>query len=226
MKKLSKVLFAGLVILSFFMMFGNSFVVAAEDTQDVNGDNVQKNIQANESVQFRFRERTQIRIRTNATMSANIDCDARQIGNKDFEIDVDSEKDLEMNMTAREEQEELGLQKGNSYQMRNRNRYQYQEGFAVNISTNSTDGLNAKLKLEKTEENQNSKWAYYDESEQEWVTVDTTEEDGYLVAETDHFSTWTLLTPEDNTLIYIGIGIGAAAAVILGITYVIMKRRK
>ncbi|MGV9172157.1 MAG: hypothetical protein ACOC35_06295, partial [Promethearchaeia archaeon] len=214
MKKLSKVLFAGLVIFSFFMMFGSPLALAAENQQDVevNGDKVQKRINANETVQFRFRQRTQIRMRTQTNISVDIDCAANDIGDKDFEIEIESEKDLEMNMTCREEQAELGLQKGNAYQTRNRNRYQYQEGFAANISVNDT--CQAKLKIQKTAENQNSEWAYYDESEDDWVTVETTEEDGYLVAETDHFSTWTLLTPEDNTLLYIGIGIGVAAAVI------------
>lgn len=224
MKKLSKFLFAGLVIFSFFMMFSSPIAMAAEGAEEVDGDQVQKRIKANESVQFRFRQRTQIRIRTNTNMSVDIDCNARDIGDKDFEIEINSDKELEMNMTCREEQEELGLQKGNTYQTRNRNRYRYQEGFAVNIETN--DSCNAKLKLQKTEENKNSNWAYFDEDKGEWVTVDTYEEDGYLVAETDHFSTWTLLAPEDNTLLYIGIGVGITAAVVLAIGYLIMKKRK
>ena len=50
-------------------------------------------------------------------------------------------------------------------------------------------------------------WAYYDETSEEWVSVPTSIEDGYLVAETDHFSYWTVLIPEsdNNFLFYIGL---------------------
>ena len=60
-----------------------------------------------------------------------------------------------------------------------------------------------------------------------WVSVPTTVEDGYLVAETDHFSYWTVLIPEsgDNSmLIYIGlIGVVGIIAVI---SVIFLQRRK
>ncbi|GAG87404.1 unnamed protein product [marine sediment metagenome] len=46
-------------------------------------------------------------------------------------------------------------------------------------------------------------WAYYDEATEEWVSVPTTVEDGYLAAEVTHFSTWTILIP-DYTLEIVG----------------------
>jgi len=74
----------------------------------------------------------------------------------------------------------------------------------------------AKLKIKATIENREGKWAYYDESNKEWETVPTRIEDGYLTAETDHFSTWTVLIPTvaSNTILIIG---GTAIFAFIGV---------
>jgi len=51
-------------------------------------------------------------------------------------------------------------------------------------------------------------WAYYNEATEEWVSVPTTVEDGYLTAEVTHFSTWTILMP-DYTLAIVGFRLGS-----------------
>ena len=69
-------------------------------------------------------------------------------------------------------------------------------------------------------------WAYYDEATEEWVSVPTTEKDGYLTAESSHFSTWTILLP-DYTLLIVGFSIGGGVAVliIIGLVFYIKKRK-
>ena len=144
-------------------------------------------------------------------VNCSIDCDAKKIGDKDFEIEIESDDELNLTMKCREEQNSIGLQKGNTYTARNRNRYRYQEGFVAEIDS-SEDDIEAKLRIEETEENRGGTWAYYDKKNEEWVTVETTSKNGYLECETDHFSIWTVLVPEiDFTLLsIIGAGIGAA----------------
>ena len=65
----------------------------------------------------------------------------------------------------------------------------------------------------------------YDKDDEEWVPVETTVEDGYLEAETDEFSTWTILIPDTiYTIILIGIGIGVA--VLIAIVVVVIKKKR
>jgi len=225
MKKLSKYIFGIFIMTIFLTMFASPFVAAAPTPDvEVAGDTYQNRILAHQQTTLLFRQRTMLTFNSNVNIDVNINCDALNIGDKDVEIEITATSDVQMNMTCKEEEAELGLLLGNTHQARNRNRYQYQEGFVCNLSCNSTN-FQAKLKIQATNENRVGSWAYYDEAAQEWVTVPTTEVNGYMVCETDHFSTWTLLIPEINwTLIIIGVGIGAA--VIVGIIVVVMKRRK
>ena len=192
----------------------------------VDAETLQTQFQAGELYQYRFRQRTQLAFRFNVSVDANIYCDAMQIGSKDFELEVDSSHDLEMNMTCTREQEELGLMDGYTYQIRNRN-MRYQEGFCVRIQTNATEQskIQAKLKIQATNQNQLGSWAYYDEASQQWVSVPTAVQDGYLVAQVDHFSYWTILTPDLTLVIVIGIGVGAGVLVAVLAIYYWRKRR-
>jgi hypothetical protein len=147
-----------------------------------------------------------------------------KIGVKDFAIEVTTDEDLKMNMTCTEEQLELGLLNGNTYQIRNRNRYQYNEGFCIRIQTNATNQIQAKLMIQATNQNQVGTWAYYNEATAEWVSVPTTVENGYLGANVDHFSYWTILIPDYTLAIIIGVGVGAGALIAVLAIYYWKKR--
>lgn len=224
MKKSKTILFGLLFMTILISAFSMDYVAAAPDKEvEVSGDTVQQRVQANEQTQFRFRQRTQLTIQGNVNVDVSIDCDARNIGDKDVIIELEGDGDMNMTMKCTEEQKELGLQKGNAYQTRNRNRYQYQEGFCAEIKCN--ESCDAKLKIQANDQNQNGQWAYYDDDAEEWVTVDTTLEDGYLVAETDHFSTWTVLTPETDWNLIIGIGIAVAVVALIAVIIIVKKRK-
>jgi len=88
--------------------------------------------------------------------------------------------------------------------------------------------LQARLKIKVTNQNRNGQWAYYNENSKEWVTVSTTVEQGYLTAETDHFSTWTVLIPtasSSGNLVLI-IGSIAIIGVIMGTSLLYFKKRR
>jgi hypothetical protein len=227
MKKKNGIL-VGLFALSMvFTLFNTNYVVAAgESSVAISGDTIQTEIHANNQVAFTFRQRTQLRFNSTVDIDVNINCDALRIGIKTFEIEIDSDQDMQMNMTCTEEQAELGLLKGNIYQIRNQNRHRYQEGFCLLIQCNYSNQLQAKLKMQLTNENQLSSWAFYDEASEEWVAVPTNIEDGYLIAETDHFSYWTLLSPasENNFMIYIGLI--SVIGIIALVSVIYLKKRK
>ena len=227
---IKKIFFSTLVITSLIfssMAFGVQEVAAAKDDEKVNidnGDRIQQRITANNRVRFRFQDETKVTFEANKPANVNIKCDAERIGKKDFEIEVESDEDFNMTMKCKEEEYEKGLLKGETVQARNRNRYRYQEGFVANIEC--SEDCEAKLRMQANEDNRGGTWAYYDESEEEWVPVETTEKDGYLECETDHFSTWTILVPEIDYTILIIAGIGIAAMVLIGVALLIIKRRK
>ena len=227
MKKLSKILL-GTIFLMILVSTITSFNVVAVgdpvDTVEVSGDTTQAHVQANTMTQFRFRNRTRLRVEANVNLDMDFDCDALRIGAKDFALEIEATGDLQMTMTCTEEQKELGLQMGYTYQIRNRNRVQYQEGFVVDIECDGTF-TRARLSIRATNENRVGQWAYYDEATEEWVSVPTTIEDGYLTAEVSHFSTWTILIP-DYTILIIGLSIGGVIALLVIGSVIYLKKRK
>ena len=59
--------------------------------------------------------------------------------------------------------------------------------------------LKARVRIRATNQNRLGQWAYYDNEIGEWEFVSTINQDGYLTAEIDVLSTWTLLIPEKTT---------------------------
>ncbi len=218
------VILTGILMVLFFGNLLLSITASSDDKIDISGDTDQRRVNANERTTLRFRQRTQLTFSSNKNLDVNIECDAKNIGDKDFELELESSEDLQLNMTCTEEEKELGLLKGNTYQPRNRERHRFLEGFVVSMECNGT--FEAKLKMKATEENRLGTWAYYDESSEEWVPVETTEKNGYLVAETDHFSVWTVLLPEIDYTLLILIGMVLGAIVLVGITIVFIKRKE
>ena len=66
---------------------------------------------------------------------------------------------------------------------------------------------------------------YYDDATEEWVSVPTTLQNGFLVAETTHFSTWTLLVPDYGLVIGISVGVGIAVVVAV-VSMIYVRKRK
>ena len=226
MKISNKLVIGSLLLLVLFSMFSFNTVAAQGTVEISNSDNYQGRLNAQTQYQFRFRFRTQLRINSSTNVDININCDAMNIGVKEFELEVEADHDLQMNMTCTEQQEQLGLLNGNTYQIRNRNRYRYEEGFCVQIECNNTDPLYAKLKIKATNQNRVGAWAYYDDATGEWVSVPSRVEDGFLVAETTHFSVWTVLVPDLTIVIGISIGIGAAVIITVASVFYIRKKKR
>ncbi|MBY8985906.1 MAG: hypothetical protein KGD65_12605 [Candidatus Lokiarchaeota archaeon] len=231
MKKINKILVGLFAFSMLFSVFGVTSVVAAEDPPvEVPGDTYTYRVHADNLTMFTFRNRTQLRFNSNVNIDLTMNCEALKIGLKTFELEVDSDQDMLMNMTCTEEQSELGLLLGNIYQTRNRNRYRYQEGFCLEMKGNFSYPIQAKLKMKETNQNRDGTWAFYNGTigEGEWVAVQTASQNGYLVAESDHFSFWTILLPEaeENTLwIYLTIG-GVIIGVVAIIAVIYIKKRK
>ena len=224
MKKINKIFIGIFTFAILVSLFNVSSVLGADTSIPVTGNTITSQVQAHNRTMFQFQYQTRLNFSSNVNIDLNIDCDSFRIGEKDFEIEIDADGDLEMTMTCREEQIQLGLQKGSTFRIRERNRYRYEEGFSLQIQCNGT--CDAKLKIKATNENRNGEWAYYDEAEEEWVTVPTTIEDGNLVAETNHFSYWTILIPEADNTFLIVISIGAIIGVIAIVSVLYLKKRK
>lgn len=185
----------GLFIISIFFVGMSSFAAGVEsgDTP-IAGDNAQAQIQAQVQKSYRFRARTRMRINSSVDVDVKMDVDAMKVGDQTFDIQITSaDGPVELNMTCEENEAELGIQSRKN--IRNRNRNRIRENFAIKLQSNIS--VNAKLGLEMSEsEGKRSEWAYYDESTEEWVPVDSKYKNGMVTAETDHFSIWTVTTSE------------------------------
>jgi hypothetical protein len=127
-----------------------------------------------------------------------------------------------MNMWLVRDQDRLGIQNGST--IRNQNRHQVRNNFAAQIQVNLTSAFQARIGMEMTRGDAlRASWAYFAEDTQEWVEVDSSYEDGMLVAETDHFSVWTIVESPSLTLLWVGIGVGIVA---IGAIAAILIRKK
>ncbi len=224
MKTTHKVLLGSCFVIMLFAVNSSIFATAAEPPAiEINGDTVQAQVQSNCKAIYSFRQRTRLTIDSNVNLQLDINCDAMNIGDKSFEIEIMSDFDLELLLTCTDEHAEFGLTTAN--QAIN-NGYAFQEGFVISLETNDTF-TQARLKIQSTSENRLGTWAYYNPSTNEWVSVETIIEDGYLVTETTHFSTWTVLMPEANInytpFIIIGVGV-ITGAILLAVVLYYKKR--
>ncbi|MFW9872910.1 MAG: hypothetical protein ACFFG0_07400 [Candidatus Thorarchaeota archaeon] len=228
MKKINKILSGSFALVILFAILITNTVLAAETSIEINDNTYQTQIEANNRVMFTFQQRTRLTFNSTVDIDVNINCEALMIGVKFFEIDLDCDQDLLMNMTCTEEQNELGLLMGHRYTVRNRHRYLYQEGFCISLQCNNSGEIQAKLKIQANNRNREGRWAYYNESSEEWVTEPTRVEDGYLITETDHFSSWTILIPEseNNMWIYIGLIIVVGILAVISVLFIVYRRKK
>ena len=196
-------------------------MVAAQGDVEVGADHYHDHVQAKTQTTYRFRARTRLRINSSQNVNLNMDCDAMNIGDRTFSIDVQTDQEYEMNMSCVRDQEQLGIQNGST--VRNQHRHQVRNNFAVQLQSNMTT-FQARLGMEMTRGDAlRANWAYFDDATQEWVEVESSYEDGMLVAETDHFSVWTIVESGSLTGLWVGIGVGVVA---LGAIAAILIRKK
>ncbi|MFX1328449.1 MAG: hypothetical protein ACFE91_10000 [Promethearchaeota archaeon] len=235
MKRINSILIGILTFTILFTIINVNTVLATSGTPiPVSGTELyQYQVQANHSLTWQFQLKTRLTVHTNISIQGFINCsEAPKIGDKHFEIEIDAEDDLQMNMTCTEEQKELGLLLGNRYTVRNRNRnLLYQEGFCIRIQNNASiqNQIHAQLKIQANNRNREGTWAFYNGTAGQWEAVPTMEQDGYLICETNHFSTWTILLPETDDTIWGFIGFEAVfiGSVVVAVGLVIyLKKRK
>lgn len=233
MKKVYKRISITLVLLSIAsILLVSPLSAMAISTAQTPMDNQETyNVEANNQYQMEIATRTRINISssTDKSIQGQVNFEPT-IADKEFAIDISqASDDVSLNMTCTEEQEELGLLNGKRVTARNRHRFIYREQFVVNISCNCTE-IQARLRIRANNENREGTWAYYNTSTQEWVGVESQVQDGFLVADTDHFSTWTVIIPESDGMIdpmmIAGIVVGVVAVIgVLGLVGYLYKKQ-
>ncbi|MHA1618075.1 MAG: hypothetical protein ACTSVZ_02265, partial [Promethearchaeota archaeon] len=199
----SKTVFS-FMILSFLalgMIMTTPSVVALEGDLAVMENQYQGTIAGNETNQFHFRNQVNFQLRTNVSMDLDLDVDCDQLRDLNLTLDLNTTEDRDLTIIASGDRSELGLMKGNIVQTRNEythsyayaEAYQYKEGVVLDLELDGAGSMQAKLGIATGDTL--ATWAYYDESNYEFVAVQSTYENGYLYADTDHFSIWTVLTP-------------------------------
>ncbi len=207
-------------------------VYAAVDTlavgpvsEDVNGNSYKGNMNAGDEKQLRFRNRFQLKLKTNCSIETDIEADVDGIGDREFSFEINTSAGQKLSLKFQANNSEMNMGENSQIKTKSQNRFRYQEKFMFNASLNQTgEPLKAKLML-KTQ-TQNAKWAYYDETTSEWVEVESSYQDGYLVAETTHFSVWAVLTPESAAAPTIDGYSALLAFAAIGVLGLIMKMKK
>jgi hypothetical protein len=217
------VMLSGLLLVLTATIYGN-FAVAAGGTEEIAGNHFSGSQAAGTPVTYQFRQKTQLRLNASVGLTLEINCDADNIGEQTVELNIEADAPSTLTMNCTETQAELGLMKGQTVQVRNQARNQL--GFCANLSLQGGNLTRAQLKVQIKNQTQAHVWAYYDNAKAEWVEVPTTVVDGYAVAETTHFSVWTVFTYDAASTSISGylILLPVSAAAIVAIA-VLQKRR-
>ena len=221
MKNTNKVVL--LSIIGFLLMGSYLTLATAQEPPvetAVSQNQYQGEIKGNETNRFTFRNRFQFQLRVNQSVNLDMDVDVDGVGDRDFQLEVNTQVNANLTIRINASDENLGLEEGKQVQARNQNRYQYREQFRVNLTCD--EPVEAKLSL-KTGDPE-AQWAYYDEDTEEWVTNPSSYQDGVLTTETNHFSVWTVLTPEDSIPSYTLIGFVIVGSIV-GLLLIIKKKK-
>ncbi len=220
-KKIFMATVLSLIFLSTFLAVDMISAKPGPPDEDVPGNQYRGKMGAGESKSFRFRNRFRMQLKTNASADVDIECDAEEVGERNFQLEVNTSAGQKVSVKVDGSNTEVNLENGNQIQTRNQNRYRYREKFMVNVSLNETQPEQAKLTLETEEEK--TTWAYYDEVAGEWVESASEYVNGAITTVTDHFSVWTVLSPEESEIDAYPLMIGIIG---IGIVGLIMKYRK
>ncbi|MHA1110179.1 MAG: hypothetical protein ACTSRE_03715 [Promethearchaeota archaeon] len=216
----------GMVLLGTIATLSISMVAAQDDDVIVGQDQFQTHQGQGEKT-YRFRQRTRVRINASQNLNLNMSIEALEIGDRTFSLDMESESghEWDMNMWAVRDQDRLGLQNGST--IRHQHRHQIRNNFAVQMQVNETVRTRIGMEMSRGDATRAS-WAYYDEPTNEWVEVESSYEDGMLVADTELIAasttTWTITESASLTGLWVSIGVGVAGLGALGAILIRKKR--
>jgi hypothetical protein len=200
----SKKIFA-ITILSIFVIgittIINGVLAAGPQTPptDVSGQKQSGAINAGETKAYKFQNGFQFQLKVNASMNFDVECD-EAVGAKAFNLQLNTSNsgtNTALKIQIQANNSAMGLVNGSQIQAKNQNRYRYQNMMMMNLSYNGTDPIQAKLEANCS--TKDDIWAFYNETSSQWETVPSEYKDGVLTADTEHFSLWTILTPEPTT---------------------------
>ena len=161
----------------------------------------------------------------NCEMNVTID---EQIQNRILSINVDPNQTmtLAMNVTASPPQAESAMNRTLNFYMELETNEPTQLQAQLRLLINQTE-LNAELNREVNA----SKliWMYWNQTQAQWTAVDTyLDQNGYLVCNTDHFSTWTIAEVESPVQVPENIHVYSVVslAVIVTAATALLKRKK
>ncbi|QEE17104.1 hypothetical protein DSAG12_02936 [Promethearchaeum syntrophicum] len=215
----------GFLLIGSYLTLGTAQEPPVNPPIDIGENQYEGSIAGNETSQFTFQHKFRFNITTNASLNLDMDVDVDSTGNREFKLEIQTQEQAELTIRINGSDESLGLKNGSQIQVRNGSRYRYQERFRLNISCNGTVQANLSVNTNDPK----AQWAYYDgvdgESMGEWVTVPSSYQNGVLTAETSHFSVWTVLTLEEDSIpSYPLIGLISVGS-IMGLLF-IAKRKK
>jgi hypothetical protein len=166
---------------------------------DVSGQKQGGAINAGEAKSYKFQNGFQFQLQVNASMNFDVECD-EAVGAKGFNLQLNTSNaanDTALKVQIQANNSAMGLTNGSQIQARNQNRYRYQNMMMMNLTYNGTGPIQAKLEANCS--TKDDTWAFYNETSNQWEIVPSEYKDGVLTADTDHFSLWTILTPEAST---------------------------
>jgi len=172
------------------------------EAKAVNGYRYQERVQAGVMNQWKFQEKTQFQLQTNNSMDVDMESDAENIGEKTFGLELQTQANLQLKVKMNASDPAIGLEEGKAVQVKNQSQkqYRFQHRFMVQLElNNSGDAIQARLQV--TAPTEESTWVYYNEATQEFEEIPSTVENGMLVADTTHFSTYTIFTVENPSTV-------------------------
>lgn len=161
---------------------------------NVIGMNVTNNISANAPVAFEFQNNLLVGISTDTNLNLDLFVDTDNVRDHNFSLALSAPNGLELNIQISGNYTDFNLNLDGVVQVDGNGTYVYKEDFIIELDLDNEEQMSADLAINT--EDTNAVWAYFDEVALKWIPVQSQYENGMLIARTDHFSTWTVLSQE------------------------------
>lgn len=168
-------------------------------SEEVHGHNYAGEVSGGQLLQLRFQQRTRFEFRANVSVNIDLACDAENVGFHQLRMEYQADENVNLQVRINATMLNLPMDSvlQNRVRLANGSAYEYRHRFVMNLSRDTTDPMNTTLRLRLTAMD-GSIWAWINETTNEVIPLQSWQDGDELVASTDHYSTFVVITPTET----------------------------
>lgn len=215
-------------LLAVSQMNGNPPFDTIPSSHEVTGYQYQEQVTNGTPKGYTFQNRVQIQYYGNVSALLNMSCGS-DVADMNLSLEFRAQEQVQLQMQLNASNAGLNLTNQHQIRVQNGSLYMFKHMLVMNLSRNTTDPMTCRLHLRIREQDRNCTWAWYDESSGEFVTLQSWYENGEIMADTTHFTTFVVLSGLPTEIVidwwwYLVIA-GGVIALVLIVWYIIKSKK-